>query len=73
MEEKNKEGYFYYYLEWHTMKHYLNVICLNVFYLLYVSDVHQLDNFILLGRGGSGAGALKAQIADGEEERKKPA
>lgn len=55
------------------MKHYLNVICLNVFYLLYVSDVHQLDNFILLGRGGSGAGALKAQIADGEEERKKPA
>lgn len=39
-----------------------------VLYLLYVSDVHQLDNFILLGRTGSGTGALKAQVAGGNRE-----
>lgn len=43
----------------------------NIDYLLYVCDVHQLDNFILLGGAGSGAGALKAQITD--RERKKTA
>lgn len=34
-------------------------------YLLYVSDVHQSDDFILLGRAGPGAGALKAQVTSG--------
>lgn len=29
-------------------------------YLLYVSDVHQLDSFVLLRGAGSGAGALEA-------------
>lgn len=38
-------------------------------YLLYVSDVHQLDDFVLLGGAGSGAGALEAQVTDGEKER----
>lgn len=42
---------------------------LNTDYLLYVSDVHQLDNFILLGGAGSGAGALKAQVTDREREK----
>lgn len=42
-------------------------------YLLYVSDVHKLDNFILLGGAGPGAGALKAQVTDGDTERKQPA
>lgn len=38
-------------------------------YLLYVSDVHQSDDFILLGRAGPGAGALKAQVTGGDRER----
>lgn len=38
-------------------------------YLLYVSDVHQLDDFILLGGAGSRAGALKAQVTDGERDK----
>lgn len=35
-------------------------------YLLYVSDVHQSDDFILLGGAGPGAGALKAQVTSGD-------
>lgn len=34
-------------------------------YLLYVSNVHQLDDFVLLGRSRPGAGALKAKVAGG--------
>ncbi len=41
----------------------------NCGYLLYVSDVDQLDDFVLL----RGSGALKAQEADGEREREKTA
>ena len=40
------------------------------YYLLDVSDVHQLDNFILLGGAGSGAGALKAQVTDIERRER---
>lgn len=43
-------------------------MCFRV-YLLNVSDVHQLDNLILLRGAGSGAGALKAQVTEGEKER----
>ena len=31
-------------------------------YLLNVSDVHQLDDFVLFGGARPGAGALKAQV-----------
>lgn len=37
-------------------------------YLLYVSDVHQLDDFMLLGGARSGAGALKAQVTERDRE-----
>lgn len=51
---------------------YLNIINSECpVYLLYVSNVHQLDNFILLGGAGPGAGALKAQITVREREIKK--
>lgn len=53
---------------------YLNIINSECpIYLLYVSDVHQLDNFILLGGARPGAGALKAQITEREREIKKQA
>lgn len=38
---------------------------------MYVSDVHKLDNFILLGRARSGTGALEAQVTEREEERER--
>lgn len=49
-------------------------------YLLYVSDVHQLDDFMLLWGARSGAGALKAQVTErdralwkeGNRDTKKP-
>lgn len=39
-------------------------------YLLDVSDVHELDYFILFGAAGSGTGALEAQVAEGQNGRK---
>lgn len=39
-------------------------------YLLDVSDIHELNHFILFGAAGSGTGALKAQVAIGEKGRK---
>lgn len=41
---------------------------LNSDYLLYVSDVHQFNDFILLRGAGSGAGALEAQVTDRERK-----
>lgn len=38
---------------------------------MYVSYVHQLDNLILLGGAGSGAGALKAQVTEGERQKER--
>lgn len=40
--------------------------CLEL-YLLDVSDVHQLDHFILFGAAGSGTGALEAQVTNREK------
>ena len=38
-------------------------------YLLYVSDVHQFNDFIFLGGARPGAGALKAQVTERPKTR----